>query len=234
MVVARWEGEICAELTINLGLVCSAHKPITEPSFALFAILRYPSLSFAILAIPRDSSLYSPSSSVSVLRSPLLLNDKMESIGFVLATLPNVVTAIQQYRQILESIGAWRNYRPRVLRFSRNVNVEVTLFKENLEDLLSPIVTSDGEMATLLEDPGGPEWKDLAPRVKKRLPKSHDNYMETIKAMKETLEKLLKELHIVDGKVSTRFIVLLTCIAARGRRNVLQVQAFPDESTVAV
>jgi len=71
---------------------------------------------------------------------------------------------------------------------------------------LSPIVTSDVEMAILLEDPGGPEWKkeDLARRVKQRLPKSYDNYMETVEAMKETLDRLLKEFNIGDGQVSSR------------------------------
>ena len=130
----------------------------------------------------------------------------METAGFVLVIFPTLVGAIQQYRQILEGCETWWKYRTNFLRLSRSITSQLLIFKDNLEILLSPIVTSDVEMAILLEDPGGPEWKkeDLARRVKQRLPKSYDNYMETVEAMKETLDRLLKEFNMGDGQVSSR------------------------------
>jgi len=160
----------------------------------------------------------------------------VEIVGLVLALFQMVAPALQQCRQELQGIKHWAKYRKNFLLISGSISNQVIIFRENLETLLSPIVTSDAEMQILLEDPDGPEWKneDLAGRVKKRLPKSHDNYFEAVANMKETLEKLVQELHIVDGKVNPRQkLWLLTFVATLGRRVGHQIQAVPDEPAFA-
>lgn len=127
----------------------------------------------------------------------------VETAGLVLAAFPLIVSAIQQYREGLELLKDWWRYRTKFLEFSGNISTQRLIFEENVEILLSPIVTSDVEMAALLKDPGGPEWAkpDLTKRLERRLPKSYDSYMRTIQDLNRILEELKTHLGFVEGKV---------------------------------
>jgi hypothetical protein len=126
----------------------------------------------------------------------------IETAGLVLAAFPLVVCTIQSYREGLEPLGDWWQYRTKVLKFAQGLKVQWDIFQENVRMLLDPMVTSTWELEELLSDPAGPKWQEpgLICKLEQRLPRSYDSYMCTIEAMKEALEKLKKKLG-VDGKV---------------------------------
>ena len=124
----------------------------------------------------------------------------VEIAGFVLASFPLVISALEHSREILKPLKDWYRYRTEFLKLSGTISVQETLFKARLDMLLGPIVTSDSEMAVLLNEPGGPEWgnRNLAERLQERLGDSHDSYLTTILEMNKILEELIMELRIVE------------------------------------
>lgn len=127
----------------------------------------------------------------------------IEVAGLVLAVFPIVVNAIDEYRQGLERMKDWWRYRTKFIALARDIDTQDLIFQENIELLLSPVVSDDVEMDALVNDPAGPEWAkpDLRERLMERLPKSFDAYIAIVQEMNRILEELQTHLGIVDGKV---------------------------------
>jgi hypothetical protein len=71
-------------------------------------------------------------------------------------------------------------------------------FEQNLEEFLLPLIADDDELQQLIADPNGPEWKnpELETRLRQRLPKSYDLYLESIDRIKDVMNDLKHELRI--------------------------------------
>ena len=125
----------------------------------------------------------------------------IEAAGLVLGAFPIVLSFLDHYRTGLATLQEWWKFRTEFLTFFHEVGVQSVFFSENLEALLAPIVESEDEMKALLDDPGGPSWRDpvLEERLKERLPKSYDWYRLTITAIDNILENLKKRLGIKPG-----------------------------------
>ena len=128
----------------------------------------------------------------------------VETAGLVLAIFPLLVSALEHYQEGFERLNDWWKFRTEFLGFMHVIGRQAILFDENLEELLSPIITSDAEMDTLLRDPTGPLWRraELEKKLKGRLPKSYEAYRSTIDDMRETMDVLQKKLGIQNGKLT--------------------------------
>lgn len=128
----------------------------------------------------------------------------VETAGLVLASFPLLISALEHYREGFESLKEWWKFRTEFLAFVHDIGRQSVLFNENLEELLSPLITSDTEMSTLLEDPCGAAWRTpaLEEKLKDRLPKSYQSYRNTIDDMYEAMDILQRKLGLEDGKVS--------------------------------
>jgi hypothetical protein len=138
----------------------------------------------------------------------------IEVAGIVLGVIPLIISAFEDYREGLESMKGWWMYRPQFLDFIHKVGVQSTLFKSNIEELLTPVVESEAQLVELLRVPGGPAWKgpELEERLKERLRKSYDWYLVVIEDMRRDMEKLKKNLGIKDGKVCFNFFYNIAVI----------------------
>ena len=127
----------------------------------------------------------------------------VETAGLVLAVFPLLTSALEHYREGFEPLKDWWMFQTEFSAFIHLIGEQALLFDENLEELLSPIISSDAEMAGLLQNPMGSGWRDpqLEIKLRARLPKSFDIYQRMILEMKACLDKLQKKLAMQEGKV---------------------------------
>lgn len=128
----------------------------------------------------------------------------IETAGIVLAVFPLLLSALEHYREGFEVLSDWWKFRPVFKKLIYAIELQWNFFNENLEELLSPIITSDAEMGALLKDPMGLAWRnpDLESRLQERLPKSYQSYQRIIGDMKASMDVLQKKLGIENGEVS--------------------------------
>lgn len=128
----------------------------------------------------------------------------VETAGLVLAIFPLLISALEHYQEGFERLSDWWKFRTEFLGFMHVIGRQAILFDENLEELLSPIITSDAEMDALLRDPTGSFWRrtELEEKLRDCLPKSYESYRNTIDDMKETMDALQKKLGIQNGKLT--------------------------------
>lgn len=136
----------------------------------------------------------------------------IETAGLILAIFPLAISALEHYREGLEPLKDWKRFRTEFLATVDAAGLQLTIFEDNLEELLAPHIDSDVELRALLDDRRGILWKapELESRLRDRLPKSYDFLCATIGRLYEILIKLLHKLGIDDGQVrrSTRIEVL--------------------------
>jgi hypothetical protein len=79
-----------------------------------------------------------------------------------------------------------------------DLNYHRILFEGNIERFLLPLVADDEELKSLMADPAGDAWEDqeLEARLKDRLPRSYDLFLDIIGDIHELMESLKKELGI--------------------------------------
>jgi hypothetical protein len=116
----------------------------------------------------------------------------VEAAGFVLAVLPLLISALEDYRRGFEPLKDWWRFRRVYKECYQNISIQKIFFEENLEQLLAPLVEDEDQLAALLEKPGGDGWKnpDLEEMLEKRMPKSYHLYLEVIEEMNDVVEKL--------------------------------------------
>ncbi|KAI9050907.1 hypothetical protein LZ554_005021 [Drepanopeziza brunnea f. sp. 'monogermtubi'] len=116
----------------------------------------------------------------------------VEIAGFVLATLPLMISALEHYRETSEVLETWWKIKQEYMKCMRNLKYHKVAFEENLEELLLPLIAEEERLQKLLKDPGGPEWGDrsLEAMLQHRLPKTYESYTDTIQEMKETILNL--------------------------------------------
>lgn len=135
----------------------------------------------------------------------------IEVAGLVLAVFPLVINALEYYEDGLQPIKEWVRFRGEYAAFMNALCRQKIFFRQNIEELLGPIVASDFEMAQLLDNPRGPGWKseDLDMKLRKRLPGKYEYecYKTTAEYILQLLEKLKAKLNIANGQVSHHSLV---------------------------
>lgn len=82
--------------------------------------------------------------------------------------------------------------------------VEQTLFAESCKKLLNDLAIDDDLFVELIENPGGPLWRDqqLDRKLKQHLGSKYSLYQALIEDMNSAVKELLRRLEIDDqGKV---------------------------------
>ncbi len=129
----------------------------------------------------------------------------LETAGLVLATFPLIISALEHYKKGFKTIKLWWKYRPAYIEFSHTIGIQNVLYRENLEELLSPIVSGE-ELDSLLADPCGKAWHDLDDALRGRLPKSYDYYCEIISRVHAVMKRLGEKLGIHEAQVGRSHI----------------------------
>ncbi|MCJ1284924.1 hypothetical protein MMC26_004261 [Xylographa opegraphella] len=127
----------------------------------------------------------------------------IETAGLVLAAFPLLVSAAEHYREGYEKISDWYHFRPNFTAFCHTLRTQRALFENNLEELLTTVVHSDLELKCLMQDPGGPSWLNLEDRLKRRLPRSYDQYRVTMDEINRIMAKLLKTEFGIEQVIAT-------------------------------
>ena len=88
------------------------------------------------------------------------------------------------------------------------------LFEGNLEEFLLPFIVNEEELQTLIADPGGTRWKDpyLDDKLKERLPRSYDLYLDTITEINEIMEELKRELVVDKVNFQSELAIQYVCV----------------------
>jgi hypothetical protein len=122
----------------------------------------------------------------------------VEAAGLVLATFPLAISALEHYRDTAEVLGVFWKIRREYKIWMHSLNICRLAFEQNLEEFLLPLIADDDELQQLIADPDGLEWKnpELEARLRQRLPKSYDLYLESIDRIKDVMIELKRELRI--------------------------------------
>jgi hypothetical protein len=122
----------------------------------------------------------------------------VEVAGFVLAAFPLAISALEHYRETAETLGIFWKIRREHKTWMHSLKIGRLAFEQNLEQFLLPLIADEDELQQLIADPDGPAWKnpELEKRLRRRLPKSYDLYLESIDHIKDVMEDLKHELGI--------------------------------------
>lgn len=120
----------------------------------------------------------------------------VEVAGLLLGAFPLLISALEHYRQGAEVLEDWWHIRKEYKKCKNEIKVQELAFEDNLERLLLPLIVDDDEIAALIAKPGDMKWKDtkLEDKLKRRLPKSYDLFLDTIYDIKSTMDDLKEEL----------------------------------------
>ena len=86
------------------------------------------------------------------------------------------------------------------------MRIQEEFFRQNIEQYLLPLVVDEDELNLLISEPCGLAWKDpaLETRLRARLPKAYDLYLETIEELGEVMKSLQDELGV--GKIEPSLV----------------------------
>lgn len=129
----------------------------------------------------------------------------IETAGLILAAFPLVISALEYYENGFQVVREWIRFKGEFAAFLNALIRQRIFFRQNIEELLGPIVASEYEMSVLLDNPGGEAWADkiLNARLRQRLPGTYeyDSYAITVSYLLETLRKLMAKLKIAEDRV---------------------------------
>jgi hypothetical protein len=122
----------------------------------------------------------------------------VEAAGLVLAAFPLTISALEHYRDAADTLGVFWKIRREYKTWMHSLNICRLAFEQNLEEFLLPLIADEDELQRLLAEPDGPEWKnpELEKRLRQRLPKSYDLYLESIDRIQDVMNELEHELGI--------------------------------------
>ena len=130
----------------------------------------------------------------------------IETAGLILAIFPLVISALEHYQNGFHVIREWIRFRGEFAAFLNALVLQKIFFRQNIEELLPSIISSEYEMSLLLDHPGGSAWADnsLNQRLRRRLPGKYEyeSYTTIVTYVLEILEKLKAKLKISDDQVS--------------------------------
>lgn len=124
-----------------------------------------------------------------------------EVVSLLLAIFPVIVSAMEHWRESAEVMENWTKIKPKYKKCRREMRIQEEFFRQNIEQYLLPLVVDEDELNLLISEPCGLAWKDpaLETRLRARLPKAYDLYLETIEELGEVMKSLQDELGV--GKI---------------------------------
>jgi hypothetical protein len=130
----------------------------------------------------------------------------VEIAGLLLGAFPLMISALEHYRGTAEVLEGWWKVKTEYKKCMRNLKYHQLAFEENLEELLLPLIADEDKLQLLLNEPGGPAWKDpeLETMLKQRMPKTYSSYLDTVEMMLETVQGLDDTLGTSKSHFQTR------------------------------
>lgn len=126
-----------------------------------------------------------------------------EVAGVVLASLPLIVTAIEHYADLVQTIKSAMKYKIELRNLKHSLDAEFILFLDTLECLLDGLIPAI-QLEELLKDPASTLWQDdtLNERLQDRLGRSYGAFTYCVNDMKAAIKEFIKRLDLDDqGKV---------------------------------
>ena len=122
----------------------------------------------------------------------------IEVAGLVLGAFPLALSALGKYRETAETLAIFWKIRREYKAWTQNLNICKLVFEQNIEEFLLPLIVDDEELDELIKQPGGEKWRDpeLEGRLRQRLPKSYDLYLEIIDRIHDVMKDITRELGI--------------------------------------
>lgn len=128
----------------------------------------------------------------------------IEVAGIALAVFPVLVNGITGYAAGARTFKYWRRCRAQLEDYAYNIKVQKIYYLDTLEGLLIDIVESEDDLESLMSDPGGAAWQraEYDQLLRRRLDRSYDVYLRTLRDMVNALRTLGEKLGISpSGKV---------------------------------
>jgi hypothetical protein len=130
----------------------------------------------------------------------------IEVAGLVLGAFPIILHALESYREGAEVLKDWWKIDRAFKKCRQDISYHRILFEGNIERFLLPLVVDDDELKVLMADPAGDGWEDpeLETRLKERLPKSYDLFLDIIGDMNTLMEALKTDLGVLNAKLNVK------------------------------
>lgn len=122
----------------------------------------------------------------------------IEIAGLALGAFPLLISALEHYRESAEVLEDWWQIKKEYKKCKNEVKFHELAFETNVQRFLLPLIADDDEIANLIADPGSQIWKDPAweVKLKERLPRSYDLFLDTIHDIQVTISRLRDELGV--------------------------------------
>ncbi|KFY11502.1 hypothetical protein V492_04428 [Pseudogymnoascus sp. VKM F-4246] len=131
----------------------------------------------------------------------------IEIAGLILGSIPLVISALEHYKNGIDVIRDFRNYRSTLNSLKTKLSIQEELYRGTLKRLLLPELSLVEVHALFLEtgsEINGALWgtKDIEDKLRKKLgDRRFRLFMEVVAAMNQIMEKLMQKLDIdMDGK----------------------------------
>jgi hypothetical protein len=125
----------------------------------------------------------------------------VEVAGLILGAFPLLIQVLKSYREGAEAINDWWKIERAYKKTCQDLSYHEILFEGSVKQFLLPLVADDDELLVLMADPAGSAWEnvELEVRLRQRLPKSYDLFLDIIGDINNLVDTLKKELG-VKGK----------------------------------
>ncbi|KAJ5725634.1 uncharacterized protein N7483_006991 [Penicillium malachiteum] len=122
----------------------------------------------------------------------------IEAAGLALAILPLFVNQIDAYARGIEKIKGLRRYRREFKGYSVGLRSQYAILLNTLTQALEGVVNDEDQVSELIRDTKGNGWKDpeLERRLRLKLNRDYDVYIDNVSELSERLERLSQKLDI--------------------------------------
>jgi hypothetical protein len=144
----------------------------------------------------------------------------LEVAGVVLGSLPLVISALEHYASGITTAKRFWRYKSEVRSLILQINTERRIFVNTIEQLLTGIVRNE-QMSECIT--GSQFWKctDIELKLKNRLRGAYDIYVDNVRGMEASLQKMMEKLALnPDGKVRSFLERSCTAIPAPDTLNL--------------
>jgi hypothetical protein len=130
----------------------------------------------------------------------------LEVAGVVLGALPLVISALEHYREGVNTTKRYWRYKKEVDSLILQVKTERGIFINTLEQLLTGIVKTE-HMAGFTSEPGGDAWRVVGKLLENRLRGAYEIYLDNVRGMETSLEQIMEKLALAPNGRVRRIIV---------------------------
>jgi hypothetical protein len=142
----------------------------------------------------------------------------VEVIGLVLAVLPLVISAAEDYKKCFEPLDRWRRFKFVFRDFITSVDIQRQMFQLVLKKLLIRVQLPAEEKQRLLTVANYEGWSEpeTVDAIRSRLGESYDACMEILRVMKEDMQELQVMMSLKDGSVCCPYPWLASKLCRQG------------------